>query len=94
VNRDTDRWVRSAEAQDKFRDLLDEAERGGYVYILRYDKPAAVLVNVEWFERARGEAGPEPEGNPGPRSVASADPLHPIMRRLAGLPPEEGRTDG
>ena len=54
MNRDTDRWVRSAEAQAKFRDLLDEiAAEGSHVYVLRYDKPAAVLVPVEWFERAR-----------------------------------------
>ena len=50
MNPDTDRWVRSAEAQAKFRDLLDDVEDGAHVYVLRYDKPAAVLVPVEWFE--------------------------------------------
>jgi len=52
VNRDTDRWVRSAEAQGKFRVLLNEVEHEGeHVYILRYDTPAAVLVPVDWYER-------------------------------------------
>ena len=51
VNRDTDRWVRSDEARAKLRDLLDEiAADGAHVYVLRYDKPAAVLVPVEWYE--------------------------------------------
>ena len=54
---DTDRWVRSAEAQAKFRDLLDEiAAEGAHVYVLRYDKPAAVLVPVEWYERMKVHA--------------------------------------
>ena len=51
MNPDTDRWVRSNEARDSFRDLLDEIARdGAHIYVLRYDKPAAVLVPVEWFE--------------------------------------------
>ena len=53
MDRDTDRWVRSAEAQAKFRDLLDDVEDGAHIYVLRYDKPAAVLVPVEWYERVR-----------------------------------------
>ena len=53
VNPDTDRWVRSAEAQAKFRDLLDDVEDGAHIYVLRYDRPEAVLVPVEWFEAAK-----------------------------------------
>ena len=51
MNPDTDRWVRSDEARAKLRDLLDEIGKdGAHIYVLRYDKPAAVLVPVEWYE--------------------------------------------
>jgi PHD/YefM family antitoxin component YafN of YafNO toxin-antitoxin module len=53
MDRDTDRWVRSDEARTKLRDLLDEiAHDGARIYVLRYDKPAAVLVPVDWYEDA------------------------------------------
>ena len=56
MDRDTDRWVRADEARAKLRDLLDEiAAQGSHVYVLRYDKPAAVLVPVGWYERAKAE---------------------------------------
>lgn len=56
MDRDTDRWVRSDEARAKLRNLLDEiAVEGSHVYVLRYDKPAAVLVPVEWYEARRRE---------------------------------------
>ena len=51
MNPDKDRWVRSDEARAKLRDLLDEVTRGEHIYVLRYDKPAAVLVPVDWYER-------------------------------------------
>ena len=52
MNPDTDRWVRSDEARTKLRDLLDEVAHGdAHVYVLRYDRPAAVIVSVEWFEQ-------------------------------------------
>ena len=60
MNRDTDRWVRADEARAKLRDLLDDIARdGAHIYVLRYDKPAAVLVPVEWYEdvKARVEGG-------------------------------------
>jgi len=60
MDRDTDRWVRSDEARTKLRDLLDEvAHDEAHVYVLRYDKPAAVIVPVEWYEQAKAmiEAG-------------------------------------
>ena len=50
MNPDTDRWVRSDEARAKLRDLLDDVEDGAHIYVLRYDKPAAVLVPVDWYE--------------------------------------------
>lgn len=59
MNPDTDRWVRSAEAQAKFRDLLDGVEDGAHIYVLRYDKPAAVLVPVDWYEGIKAAV---PEG--------------------------------
>ena len=57
MNPDTDRWVRSAEAQAKFRDLLDEVAHGAHVYVLRYDKPAAVMVPVDWYEAVKESGG-------------------------------------
>lgn len=51
MNRDTDRWVRSDEARAKLRDLLDEVGRdGAHVYVLRYEKPAGVIVPVGWHD--------------------------------------------
>ena len=50
----TDRWARSDEARRNLRVLLDViAAHGEHVYILRYDKPAAVLVPVGWYEEAK-----------------------------------------
>ena len=46
------------------RDLLDEvAHDEAHIYLLRYDKPAAVIVPVEWYEqmKAQIEAGDEPK---------------------------------
>lgn len=60
MNPDTDRWVRSDEARAKLRDLLDDiASDGAHIYLLRYDKPAAVLVPVDWYEdvKAKLEGG-------------------------------------
>jgi len=49
----TDKTVRSDEARRNFRGLLDEVEhRGMHITIQRYDKPAAVLVPVDWYEEA------------------------------------------
>ena len=54
MNPESDRWVRSQEVRDHLRDLLDEVDRGGaHVYVLRYDKPAAVIVPVEWYEQVK-----------------------------------------
>lgn len=59
TNNDTARRVRSAEAQAKFRNLLDDIARdGAHVYVLRYDKPEAVMVPVGWYERMKATALP------------------------------------
>ena len=60
MDRETDRWVRADEARAKLRELLDEVNGAhSFIYILRYDRPEAVLVPVEWFEavKARLETG-------------------------------------
>lgn len=58
MDREADRWVRSDEARAKLRDLLDEiAASGAHIYVLRYDKPAAVLVPVEWYEAVQDAGG-------------------------------------
>ena len=50
----TGKQVRSDEVRRNLRDLLDVIEKHGmHVTILRYDKPAAVLVPVEWYGEAR-----------------------------------------
>ena len=60
MNPDTDRWMRSDEARSKLRDLIDEVtQEGAHVYLLRYDKPVAVLVPVEWYEQAKTLIGKE-----------------------------------
>ena len=59
-----DKQVRSDEARRNLRGLLDEVEHHDvHVTILRYDKPAAVLVSPEWYERAKALIGRE--GNSG-----------------------------
>lgn len=53
-----DKQVRSDEARRNLRDLLDEVEHHDvHVTILRYDKPAAVLVSLEWYEQAKALIG-------------------------------------
>lgn len=63
------RRVRSDEARAKFRDLLDEvATQGEHIYVLRYDKPVAVLVPVDWYDRMTdAEAYGFPEEGAGKR---------------------------
>jgi prevent-host-death family protein len=46
------RQVRSDEARTHFRDLLDAAEQGEHITILRYEKPVAIVVPVAWYEQA------------------------------------------
>lgn len=50
--------VGSDEARRSFRDLLDAVEhKHEHITVLRYDKPAAVVVPVEWYEQARQALG-------------------------------------
>ena len=49
--------VQSDEARKKFRALLNEVERGGFVEICRYQDPTAVMVPVEWYHRAAEALG-------------------------------------
>ena len=44
--------IGSEDARRTFRDLLDDAQRGEAVEILRYDKPVAVLVPADWYHAA------------------------------------------
>lgn len=49
MNPDTDRWVRSDDARNRLSELLREVqEDDAHIYVLRYDKPVAVLVPVAW----------------------------------------------
>jgi prevent-host-death family protein len=48
----TDITVRSDEARRNLRELLDQVARDYHVTILRYDKPVAVMVPVDWYEDA------------------------------------------
>lgn len=67
----TDKQVRSDEARRNLRDLLDEVALGARITILRYDKPAAMLVPLtrltgadrDTVARARVLAGIPPDGN-------------------------------
>ena len=45
--------VRSDEARRRLRNLLDAVEDSVHVTLLRYNKPAAVIVPVEWYEQAK-----------------------------------------
>jgi prevent-host-death family protein len=49
-----DRGVHSDEVRRRFRVLLNEVEHdGAHITVLRYETPAAVIVPVGWYERAR-----------------------------------------
>ncbi len=48
-----DRCVGSDEARSNFRTLLDDVEhRDAHVTIQRHGKPVAVIVPVDWYDRA------------------------------------------
>jgi len=63
----TDRQVRTEEARRNFRELLNEVEhQGAHVTITRYDNPSAMLVPMEWYDRAvQALAVTEPDHPPG-----------------------------
>jgi prevent-host-death family protein len=55
-----DKQIRSDEARRNFSPLLDEVKHQDvHITVLRYDKPVAVIVPVEWYERARKKLGNE-----------------------------------
>jgi prevent-host-death family protein len=57
--------VQSSEARRKMRKILTAVERGEHIEIRRYDTPAAVIVPVEWYERARMVTWKHPPGTQG-----------------------------
>lgn len=53
---ETDRWARVGDARAKLRDLVDEVTQAdAHVYLLRYDKPVAVIVPVGWYEEVKAK---------------------------------------
>ena len=55
---ESDRWVRTDDARRHLRVLLNETEHDGtHIFVLRYDKPAAVIVPVDWYEQAKEVLG-------------------------------------
>jgi prevent-host-death family protein len=50
--------VRSDEIRRRLRELMNAVERDGeHVTILRYDEPVAVIVPVDWHEKAAAALG-------------------------------------
>jgi prevent-host-death family protein len=68
TNEMTDITVRSDEARRNLRHLLDQVARDYHVTILRYDKPVAVLVPVDWYEDAEAAWGAQMEKDAGEKS--------------------------
>lgn len=53
VEYETDLW-QSDEARARWRTLLDHVEHDGeHITIARWNKPAAVIVPVAWYEQAQ-----------------------------------------
>jgi prevent-host-death family protein len=50
-----DETVASDDVRRRWSDLLDSVEHhDAHVTVLRYRKPAAVIVSVAWYEQAKG----------------------------------------
>jgi prevent-host-death family protein len=47
--------LKSDEARNRWRDMLDIVDAGGEVVIQRYNKPVAVLISYELFEELQEE---------------------------------------
>lgn len=45
--------IRSEEARNRFRDMLDTAVAGGETVIERHGKPTAVIINYDQWQRWR-----------------------------------------
>jgi antitoxin (DNA-binding transcriptional repressor) of toxin-antitoxin stability system len=71
----TDITVRSDEARRNLRYLLDQVARDYHVTILRYDKPVAVMVPVDWYEDAEAawsaQVERDAEGKPALKDAGS-----------------------
>lgn len=50
----------AGDARLRMRDILSTVERGEQVLITRYETPTAVMVPIEWAERARAALGEPP----------------------------------
>jgi len=51
----TSETVSSDDARRRFRELMDSVEhQDAHVTVLRYSRPAAVIVPIEWYEQAKG----------------------------------------
>jgi prevent-host-death family protein len=47
--------VSSDDARRRFRELMDSVEhQDAHVTVLRYSRPAAVIVPIEWYEQVKG----------------------------------------
>lgn len=49
---DPPRVVTSGEAREGFRQLLTDVDKGEHVEVHRYRSAVAVMVPVEWYEKA------------------------------------------
>ena len=67
----SDRQVRTEEARRNFRELLNEVEhQGAHIAITRYDSPSAMLVPMEWYDRAVEALAARGSSRPGDSSAA------------------------
>lgn len=61
---DADKWMSVGEARAKFRDLVDGVTQDdAHVYVLRYGKPVAVIVPVDWYEEVKARIQGEGRAN-------------------------------
>ncbi len=58
--------ISSYQARTGFRDVLDDVMRGEHVTISRWNRPAAVMVPPDWWQRARQALGENGDGDETP----------------------------
>lgn len=75
----------SEEARRRFRDLLDDAQRGESAEISRNGKPIAVLVPAEWYEHQRAALAAFAEAGMDGDVPVSAREVRNRVVSLAGL---------
>ena len=47
--------IGSNQARDNFAGVLTDVEHNGaHITVMRYKKPAAVIVPIDWYEQAKG----------------------------------------